>query len=57
MKNKKVIVRKINHLEELVQTLQDIQDYISSGVDTNDFTYFVIPSKKSGYFIKIVFNG
>jgi hypothetical protein len=53
----KVVIKKINNLEELIEVLQDIENYVSLSVDNTNFSYYVIPSKKKGYYIKVVFNG
>ena len=57
MEKNKVVIKRINNLEELIDVLQDIENYVSAGVSDKDFIYYVIPSKKKGYYVKVVFNG
>lgn len=57
MEKKKVVIKKIDNLEDLIEVLQDIENYVSMNVDNTDFIYYVIPSKKKGYYVKVIFNG
>lgn len=57
MEKNKVVIKKIDNLEDLIEVLQDIENYVSLNADNADFNYYVIPSKKKGYYVKVIFNG